>query len=143
MPFSLPDPMPWGLEQLGLAFVMWSVMMAGMMLPSVLPWVRALAARTDENLGWPGFLGGYFAAWAGFSAGATGLQYLLSHFAAHGAGSQRIVGASVLLVAGLYQWTPWKERCLVHCRSPMGYFLTSWKSGRASFFGYGNRPNKK
>jgi len=136
MPFSLPDPLPWESREIGLAFLMWSTMMAGMMLPSVYPWIRALARKTDASPGWPGFLGGYFVAWTGFSAGATGLQWGLSHLSGD-LDSQRTAAASVLMVAGLYQWTPWKQRCLVHCRSPIGYFLTSWKDGRARFFRMG------
>ncbi|NNG16564.1 MAG: DUF2182 domain-containing protein, partial [Gemmatimonadales bacterium] len=39
------------------------------------------------------------------------------------------VGALVLLAAGLYQFTPLKAACLTHCRSPLGYYLSSWRNG--------------
>jgi predicted metal-binding membrane protein len=29
------------------------------------------------------------------------------------------LGAAVLILAGVYQWTPLKETCLSHCRSPL------------------------
>ena len=49
--------------------------------------------------------------------------------------------AYTFLAAGL-QWglhtitlrTPAKNACLIHCRSPLGFFLTSWKEGRFGSF---------
>ena len=35
----------------------------------------------------------------------------------------------MLLVAGIYQLTPWKAACLRHCRSPIGFFLQHWSPG--------------
>jgi predicted metal-binding membrane protein len=34
------------------------------------------------------------------------------------------------VVAGLYQLTPFKRVCLTHCRSPLDFFLASWREGR-------------
>jgi predicted metal-binding membrane protein len=35
----------------------------------------------------------------------------------------------LLLVAGAVQFTPLKEVCLRHCRTPMGFLLTEWRDG--------------
>ena len=37
--------------------------------------------------------------------------------------------AILLLIAGVVQFTPLKDACLRHCRTPMGYLLTEWKDG--------------
>lgn len=33
------------------------------------------------------------------------------------------------MLAGLYQWTPFKRACLARCRSPLGFLLTEWRDG--------------
>src|SRR6516164_11374906 len=34
-----------------------------------------------------------------------------------------ILGAIVLIVAGLYQWTPFKDACLSYCQTPIGFIV--------------------
>jgi predicted metal-binding membrane protein len=80
-------PLP-TLGHAGLTFLMWAVMMVGMMVPSAAPAVllyASLARRTRERGGpFPGvwvFALGYLAAWTGFGALATGLQLALERAA--------------------------------------------------------------
>ena len=40
-----------------------------------------------------------------------------------------ITGGVLLILAGLFQWTPLKDSCLEHCRSPMGFLTTHWREG--------------
>jgi predicted metal-binding membrane protein len=40
-----------------------------------------------------------------------------------------IFAGLVLIAAALYQWTPLKESCLRHCRSPVWYLSTHWRHG--------------
>ena len=35
----------------------------------------------------------------------------------------------LLIVAGIYQWTPAKDACLKTCRSPLGFLMTQWREG--------------
>jgi predicted metal-binding membrane protein len=37
--------------------------------------------------------------------------------------------ASLLLIAGVYQMTPWKQVCLRSCRSPLSFLMRRWHSG--------------
>ena len=37
--------------------------------------------------------------------------------------------AALFLAAGLYQFSPLKERCLDYCRSPDGFILSEWRDG--------------
>jgi hypothetical protein len=39
------------------------------------------------------------------------------------------IGAAILVGAGLWQLTPLKTMCLRHCRSPLGFLMTSWRTG--------------
>jgi predicted metal-binding membrane protein len=122
-----------------LVLVMWSAMMAAMMVPGAAPMIAAFATinrrrRERRALHVPTavFLGGYLAVWAGFSALATLAQYLLQkaqlvttmmQSASYG------FSAALFLAAGLYQFSPLKERCLNLCRSPDGFILSEWRDG--------------
>ena len=39
-----------------------------------------------------------------------------------------------ILVAGLWQFTPWKYACLRHCRSPLTFLMTRWRPGLTGAF---------
>lgn len=45
----------------------------------------------------------------------------------------------LLLVAGVFQWTPLKRACLVVCRSPLGFVMRHWREGRRGALGMGVR----
>ncbi len=119
----------WDLPHLGLLFVMWVVMMAGMMLPSVAPtvWRVAGSQRLDAagraTRAALAFTGGYVAVWTGFSLLATLTQRLLDH--AQILSPMMEVrdarwSAAILVIAGLYQFTPFKRACLQSCRCAQG-----------------------
>lgn len=132
---------------LALTFVMWSVMMAGMMLPSAAPAMLLYAAMVRKNLErgtalpalWT-FAGAYLLVWAGFSAAATILQALLEEASlmtpTMALASARL-GAFALIAAGLYQFTPMKRACLSKCRNPVEFFVTRWRAGPGGAFRMG------
>jgi predicted metal-binding membrane protein len=39
------------------------------------------------------------------------------------------IGGVVLVLAGIYQLSPLKRRCLSKCRTPMGFIMSSWRDG--------------
>src|SRR5438132_555279 len=41
-----------------------------------------------------------------------------------------VIGAGVLLLAGLYQFTALKHKCLEKCRSPLSFIMEHWRGGR-------------
>jgi predicted metal-binding membrane protein len=47
------------------------------------------------------------------------------------------LAGAILIAAGVYQLTPWKARCLTHCRSPLGFLLSHWRDGLAGAFRMG------
>jgi len=137
---------PWGAADTALTFLMWAVMMIGMMTPSAGPvlllFSGTAAARQERGLPVSvlAFAGGYLAAWAAFSGAATLAQWGL-HEASLLSPSMRtsssFFGGAILLVAGAYQLTPLKAACLSHCRSPFGVLLTNWRGGRGGAFRMG------
>ena len=77
------NPMPWSGSTAIFMFVMWSVMMAGMMIPSALPMIfvhdRVARGQSDAHpvLATIAFAVAYVVVWTGFSALATAAQWLL------------------------------------------------------------------
>jgi predicted metal-binding membrane protein len=47
------------------------------------------------------------------------------------------VGASLIVVAGLYQLTPLKRVCLQQCQSPFGFLMHHWRAGVGGAFHMG------
>jgi predicted metal-binding membrane protein len=132
------EPSWTGLDALLLLF-MWSSMMAAMMLPSATPMLAAFATinRRRRGRGAPYvstviFLIGYLIAWAGFSLLATALQWLLQQLGLLTTMLQSTSGywsGALFFAAGLYQFSPLKERCLTYCRSQEGFILSEWRDG--------------
>ena len=86
------------------------------------------------------FATGYLIAWAGFSVLATGLQWASETARLMSPMLQTVnvwLGAAILLGAGLWQLTPLKTTCLRHCRSPLGFLIGSWRTGRLGAFRIG------
>jgi predicted metal-binding membrane protein len=137
MPMSAMPAMDGG--ALALTFVMWVVMMTGMMLPSAAPTVLLYGAmlrkHAEQGTVLPAvwiFVSGYLIVWAVFSLAAALLQAVLEHAAlltrTMASGSTRLNGA-LLVAAGIYQMTPLKEVCLSKCRNPVLFFMTQWRAG--------------
>ncbi|MBV8357263.1 MAG: DUF2182 domain-containing protein, partial [Deltaproteobacteria bacterium] len=85
------------------------------------------------------FAGAYLVIWTLFSAAATAGQVLLENASLlYGASrATSVVSAILLMLAGLYQLTPFKNSCLAHCRSPIGFFMTEWRNGLTGAFTMG------
>ena len=133
--WTMPSGADWDAINLLAVAAMWSVMMAAMMLPSALPMIRSfadLSARRGAAGHARAFVGGYLLVWLVFSLTATAAQWLLQ---AAGWTSPMMVSTSkpltvaLLLIAGLYQFTPLKRLCLRGCRSPIGFVLGEWRPG--------------
>jgi predicted metal-binding membrane protein len=110
----------------------WAVMMAAMMLPSAAPMIALYAGtqRTARPVGRiaavTGFALMYLLLWA-----VTGVPIYLASLALMAVGARTLsyVTASVLVVAGLFQFSRLKQVCLRHCRTPLGFLLGHWRPG--------------
>lgn len=114
----------------------WTAMMSVMMAPTVAPWIRTYHRFVvGEQREWSRlsatavFAGGYLAVWTCF-----GLVIALAQpFISMPAGS----GSLLLIAAGLYQLSPLKQACLMHCRNPFSFLLARWKDGPRPAFRLG------
>jgi predicted metal-binding membrane protein len=132
---------PWSLADFAMMLAMWVVMMIGMMLPSAVPMTLIYAAigRKAAREGTPiaptaAFVSGYVAMWSLFSVGATLAQWGLERAALLSpmlVSTSPALGGGLLVVVGLYQWTPYKDACLQHCRAPAQFISEHWRSGAA------------
>jgi predicted metal-binding membrane protein len=142
---TMPMSSAWRWDNLLAVWCMWAMMMAAMMLPSALPMVSAFVAlcrRNGEAARSCSFVGAYLLVWFAFSIVATGLQWVLQ---AAGWVNPMIVSTSatltgvLLLVAGIYQFSPLKRICLANCRTPMGFLIGEWRGGTSGAFMMGLR----
>ena len=136
----------WDVPHLLLLWAMWAVMMTGMMLPSASPmlllygFVARRSAQGTAARQLYALAAGYLMVWAVFSLGATALQRLLATFFLVSPMMEitnPAVGATLLLIAGVYQLTPIKHACLRTCQSPLGFLMTRWRSGLSGAFAMG------
>lgn len=137
---------PWTPAYALLMLLMWSVMMAAMMLPSAAPMIllyaKIAAGRQGSGQVAPTgmFALGYLAIWTAFNLAAVALQFGLERLALLSpmmeTSSVALAGA-LLVAAGVYQWLPLKQACLRHCRSPLEFVLAHWRSGMAGAFRMG------
>ncbi len=140
---TMPMTPDWSAANAFAVWFMWAVMMAAMMLPSALPMILTfvdLSARGGDKARGRSFVAAYLAVWFVFSAGATALQWALQRM---GWVDPMIVSTSamltgaLLLIAGVYQFSPLKRTCLSRCRTPIGFLLGEWRPGTAGAFGMG------
>ena len=122
-------------QALALFLASWLAMIIAMMLPSSLPMVRhygAVAAKRGDPGALRSFLLGYAMVWTAFGVVAFLGDLALHHLAdrtpwvsAH----PWVVAGSVLVVAGGFQFSTLKERCLTQCRHPVAYLMRQYRRG--------------
>jgi predicted metal-binding membrane protein len=112
----------------------WALMIVAMMLPSSIPLVLTFGALVRRRRA-PGrlvllLLVGYLVIWTGFGLGAwildrgihaavDAIPWLAEH--------PQVILGSTLLIAGLWQFSPIRDRCLDECRSPLGFVANRWR----------------
>ena len=114
----------------------WQVMTGAMMLPSSLPMVglfsRAARGQVRPGMAVAAFLTAYFAVWTGFGlaalVGDAGLHRLVERWAWLDERPWLIAG-TVLVLAGAFQFSPLKERCLDACRNPLSFLWHHYRRG--------------
>ena len=106
-------------------FVAWLAMMIAMMLPAMTPVVKlyALASGQRRVAPLPYFVAGYLVMWLFLGVPAYFAWRALQIPLAEGAEWVARLAGGAFIAAGVWQFTPLKEMCLRHCRSPMSFFL--------------------
>lgn len=113
-------------------------MIIAMMLPTASSLLNAFArvvqGRRQHRMLMTLLVVGFILAWL-----ATGIVFRVSGMAVNTlvnsnawlSAHTRLLAAGAVGVAGLYQLTPLKNRCLTACRSPRGFIYRHWRGGRA------------
>ena len=112
---------------------MWWLMMLAMMLPSATPaillYARVRQARGDAAIAQTGmFLAGYLAVWFVFSIVAALTQSLVADTSSMAIQSNAAIN-TLLILAGVYQVSPFKSACVSQCRSPGQFISRHWRPG--------------
>jgi predicted metal-binding membrane protein len=138
MAMAALTPAAWTPGYAVLMFFMWWIMMMAMMLPSAAPMILlfAMINRKQREKGSPYvatgvFAAGYVLVWGIFSLIAVAAQWGLerSGLLSAMASTNVVLGAGLLIAAGIYQLTPLKHACLRHCRSPITFITHHWRPG--------------
>ncbi len=129
------DDGPWtGLGAPAWFLGVWVVMMAAMMFPSVAPTVALYSRMTRERSPRSPllFTAGYLVTWGGagvvaFAIAVVGAWAVGDVLSWDQAG--RWIAGGTLVLAAIYELTPFKDVCLGKCRSPLGFLLGAWRDG--------------
>lgn len=142
---TMPGSSSWSAASVVAIWTMWAVMMAAMMLPSAVPMILTfvdLSIRSAARARGRSFVAAYLLVWFAFSAAATAAQWALQAMEWVNpmivSTSARLTGL-LLLIAGLYQFSPLKKVCLSRCRTPLGFLLGEWRPGIKGAFVMGLR----
>ena len=142
---TMPESASWSAANVLAILTMWALMMAAMMLPSALPMILVFAqlgTGAGDRARARSFVAAYLVVWLAFSAAATVAQWVLQ--AVDWVDSMIVststeLTALLLLIAGVYQFSPLKKLCLARCRTPMGFLLGEWRPGVKGAFVMGLR----
>lgn len=139
MTMNMQPVSTWSNFDIFMLFIMWAIMMAGMMLPSAFPVILLIDKINQKRLKNHAtyvptlfFALGYLVAWVMYSLLITLLQWWLHHLELLSPmmdSANLSFSAIILIIAGIYQFTPLKQRCLSLCRSPLTLISSGWKEG--------------
>jgi predicted metal-binding membrane protein len=129
-----------------LFLVAWQAMVAAMMVPSSLPLMRLFAAasrgQSRSRAAMAAFLGGYALVWTVF-----GWLAFLGDTMVHATVDQSpwlqhhewLIAGGTLALAGAFQFSALKDRCLEVCRHPGAFLLRYYEGGLGGGFRLGRR----
>ncbi len=135
---AMPNITAWQTEDVLFTFLMWTIMMVAMMIPSAMPMILAFAGlirqgRANEHPIFTTitFLLGYLVVWLSFSMGATLIQcgFHSAGWLSESINATPLLSGVLFIFAGVYQLTPLKYVCLSNCRTPLRFLLTEWRDG--------------
>ena len=131
----MPMSSQWSAANIIAIFIMWSLMMMAMMLPSAAPMILTFAGLSRQNrmkFSTISFTGAYLVIWIIFSVGAVIIHWLLQHtglMSAKMVTSSELLSGILLMTVGVLQFSPLKKSCLKYCRSPISFLMTDWRKG--------------
>jgi predicted metal-binding membrane protein len=134
---TLDGGQPSALVQAGLYVVGWTVMTVAMMLPTTVPLLEIFRRMTRDHARRGQLVGalvlGYLGIWLAFGVAAHGLDWGLHRVVHHSPwlhARSWLLGSGLLLLAGAFQFSSLKYRCLDECRSPLSFVIQHWQHRR-------------
>lgn len=105
--------------------LMWGLMMAAMMLPSIAPFVGAYQASIADNRAarLSALAAGYLLVWTAVGVVAFVVASWFGDLAVGQPRPAQAMAVATFALVGVFQLTPLKFRCLSHCRSPIGHLV--------------------
>ena len=127
----------------------WTAGMAAMMFPAIVPMVilynrlitnklvqsstLITAGKFSHTFKMILFVGMYLIIWAltgialllGWSVSMNSIVKLLEN------NQVGVIFGTILIISGIYQFTPLKNKCIGYCESPLSFFMRRWKNGKA------------
>ncbi len=119
---------------ISLYLIGWTLMTVAMMLPTTLPLLeifrRLTAQREDRSQLLALVIAGYLGVWLGFGIAAHGADWLLHEIVERSSRLEAnawLIGGATLFLAGGFQFSRLKYRCLEKCRSPLSFVTEYWR----------------
>ncbi len=116
----------------------WVLMTAAMMLPTTIPLLdifrRLTRRRRDTRRLVSLVTAGYLSIWLLFGVVAHLMDWFVSQVVRQSEWlglNGWVLGSIVLGIAGVFQFTDLKYRCLDQCRAPLSFVLRHWRGGKA------------
>jgi len=144
---SMPMAGMFDLSSLSLFTAIWGVGMVAMMLPSLIPMVYTVTVsarkKLEDGLGTARvqqggvsvpaslFILGYVGVWTFVGASFYIALTVLARAGFPVQGPLGFWDGLIIIFTGLYQFSGFKHRALMKCRSPMGFIMTRWKKGNS------------
>ena len=137
--------MGWSFSMAISMFLMWWLMMIAMMTPSAAPTLllfhnlKRIGSERKRALSYTYFfLSGYLIVWALFSLIACILHKFFDNSSITDIGMMQIrsiqFSGTLLIAAGIYQFTPLKNACLEKCRTPIDFLSSNNRKGAKGSF---------
>ena len=137
--------MGWSFSMAISMFLMWWLMMIAMMTPSAAPTLllfhnlKRIGSERKRALSYTYFfLSGYLIVWAIFSLIACILHKFFDNSSITDIGMMQIrsipFSGTLLIAAGIYQFTPLKNACLEKCRTPIDFLSSNNRKGAKGSF---------
>jgi predicted metal-binding membrane protein len=112
----------------------WILMTTAMMLPTSLPLLeifhRLTARRPEQSQLIALVIAGYLSVWTAFGVAAHLADWVLHEVVERAAWLEAnawVIGAGTLLLAGAFQFSRLKYRCLDKCRAPLSFVTEYWR----------------
>ncbi|TRX53860.1 DUF2182 domain-containing protein [Thalassomonas sp. M1454] len=147
MTMNMEPVATWTSVDIALLFMMWAIMMAGMMLPSIIPVMLLIdkinaTSKQQTNAYTPTlfFAFGYTIVWIIYSLAITLIQWWLHQLALLSpmmVSNNITFSGLILIIAGIYQFTPLKQQCLKLCRSPLSVISQELIPGKINAIKFG------